>query len=322
MAIGTSIQHNQSNSVNISTLGHNSPKFDAKKISLGRSVTFPLRLGWLPKLAREISEGGFRFIQEDAVVRLGVGKNMVDAIRFWARAAGVINEESGEVSLTSDFGEVIFGENGSDLFLEDEATLWLLHWKLSSNPTIATTNYLFFNRFHKAEFSEETATNGIASLLESEGARFSRLTLGRDVNTILRMYALRSSAFTEETLDSPFPMLNLLVYDTQAKVYRMDSGVRNTLHPAVLGFTLAEIFSFPGTNNIIPVRDLLYGDGINVSPGAVFRFTEDGLLTALEKATSLIRGDMELHESAGVWQVYKTGEPSCQKYLSLCFNRV
>jgi len=33
----------------------------------------------------------------------------------------------------TDFGKIIFGANGMDPFLEDKRTLWLLHWRASTN---------------------------------------------------------------------------------------------------------------------------------------------------------------------------------------------
>jgi hypothetical protein len=49
--------------------------------------TFACRYSWLPKAARVVDEDALIFASErenEAMVRLGVGKNMVRAIRFWA----------------------------------------------------------------------------------------------------------------------------------------------------------------------------------------------------------------------------------------------
>lgn len=58
--------------------------------------TFPRRYAWLPKAVRGVSENPRLFSDEDqAMVHLGVGKNMVRAIRFWAVAARVIGPGNG-----------------------------------------------------------------------------------------------------------------------------------------------------------------------------------------------------------------------------------
>lgn len=50
--------------------------------------TFPCRYAWLPKAFLAIESDPKVFADEEkAMVTLGVGKNMVRAIRFWAQAA-------------------------------------------------------------------------------------------------------------------------------------------------------------------------------------------------------------------------------------------
>ncbi|HTV56567.1 MAG TPA: DUF4007 family protein, partial [Terriglobia bacterium] len=52
--------------------------------------TFPFRYSWLPKAVFELTANPELFADEEwAMVRLGVGKNMVKAIRFWVQAAGI-----------------------------------------------------------------------------------------------------------------------------------------------------------------------------------------------------------------------------------------
>jgi len=47
--------------------------------------TFAFRYGWLEKGVRGIDECATLFSEDDALVRLGVGKNMVSSIRHWSR---------------------------------------------------------------------------------------------------------------------------------------------------------------------------------------------------------------------------------------------
>src|SRR5437879_10801917 len=52
--------------------------------------TFPCRYAWLPKAYRAL-DGDPAGLSDDeqAMVDLGVGKNMVRAIRFWVQASGI-----------------------------------------------------------------------------------------------------------------------------------------------------------------------------------------------------------------------------------------
>src|SRR5438552_3957978 len=70
--------------------------------------TFPCRYAWLPKAVQNLKRNNNLFSDEDdAMVQLGVGKNMVRAIRFWADAADVAipNESSATGLRPSQFGE-------------------------------------------------------------------------------------------------------------------------------------------------------------------------------------------------------------------------
>jgi hypothetical protein len=90
--------------------------------------TFPCRYAWLPKAVRSLRDNPALFADEDAaMVRLGVGKNMVRAIRFWADAAdmAVANEPPATGLRPPEFGEQVLGPAGLDQYLEDIKTLWL-----------------------------------------------------------------------------------------------------------------------------------------------------------------------------------------------------
>ncbi len=64
--------------------------------------TFLCRTNWLKKGYDFVqADGGFN--DADAVVRLGVGKNMVTSIRYWLRAFGLANE--GDELLQRDLGK-------------------------------------------------------------------------------------------------------------------------------------------------------------------------------------------------------------------------
>jgi hypothetical protein len=52
--------------------------------------TFPFRYTWLPKGVTNLLKDPELFARDDALVTLGVGKNMVRFIRHWCTAAGAI----------------------------------------------------------------------------------------------------------------------------------------------------------------------------------------------------------------------------------------
>ena len=110
----------------------------AKLIFSGHE-SFHCRTLWLKKGYDFISHEK-KFTMPDAVVDLGVGKNMVSAINFWMRSFGLIQKEH----KLSNLAEFIFGKDGVDPYLENPATLWLLHYHLVKE-NIASINSLVFN---------------------------------------------------------------------------------------------------------------------------------------------------------------------------------
>ena len=101
--------------------------------------SFPCKTLWLKK--------GYDFIIADkdfnspeAVVELGVGKNMVAAIRYWYKAFG-LNSDDERVKWIPEF--LFSDQDGKDRFMEDLGTLWLLHFLLVYS-NIAVLYNLFF----------------------------------------------------------------------------------------------------------------------------------------------------------------------------------
>jgi hypothetical protein len=86
-----------------------------------RHETFHPWFGWLKKGFDAATQDPEVFLREDAPVRLGVGKNMVNAIRYWCNTFKVLPDNA-----SSDNGDRLLKDDGWDPFSEDPATLWLL----------------------------------------------------------------------------------------------------------------------------------------------------------------------------------------------------
>ena len=105
--------------------------------------SFPCKSLWLKK-GYDFVVQGKDFNSPEAVIDLGVGKNMVASIRYWLRVIGVCDNDQ-----PTWLGNYLFNdENGKDVYIEDLATLWLLHFHLVFNQN-ATLYNLFFCSFQK-----------------------------------------------------------------------------------------------------------------------------------------------------------------------------
>ena len=294
-----------------------SPSFS--KPIFGRAQTFPLRLGWLPKAVRAVGVNPKIFAEDAALAEFGVGKNMVAAIRYWAETAGVLQFVGQKAALT-EFGEHVFGDNGLDPFLEDESTLWLLHWKMTSRPNQFAAGFWFFNRFHKPEFEEKEVGVAIAEDMSAGGGESSAEIMRRDINMLLRMYARRGGkeGHAEENLDTPFPALGLLFYDSGEKLYQCEPDSRPGLSPAVLGFAVADLLAATKSPDL-PVYEPSSADNPRPDLGSVFRLTRDDLLEKLNDAANVLPGSFALREVAGAWRLFRSeSAPVPADFLEAC----
>ncbi len=151
--------------------------------------TFPCRYTWLPKAVQSLAQDPALFYNEDqAMVTLGVGKNMVRAIRFWADAAGVSVRGVDGASIVSSFGADLLSETGYDPFLEDAKTLWLIHWKIATSvEPLFAWDYLL-NSWHRPDFTRSEAVQFLAEEASRIGKKLSHVTLENHFTTFLHTY--------------------------------------------------------------------------------------------------------------------------------------
>lgn len=146
------------------------------------------------------------FTQPDAATVLGVGRNMVNSIRYWLNAFGLIDEgKDGELSVDSTVGAFIYqgdeDDDALDLFLEDPLTLWLLHYKLVTTNFATIYNFFFLHfipRKSNDSFTEQEFLLALKSYIRSSGVSLPSVkTLESDFKVLLDMYALKSHKASE-----------------------------------------------------------------------------------------------------------------------------
>jgi hypothetical protein len=164
---------------------------------------------WLKK-GYDFLQSGNDFNAEDAVVSLGVGKNMVAAIRYWLRAFGLLEENR-----PTEFAKFIFDDNnGVDPYIEDLGTLWLLHYWLVKNE-VASIYKLFFIDFHKEKNNEFTREQ-LQGFLKRKNAEsgyanlYNENTVKRDIGVLIQNYVMPKQDRPNEDFAALLLDLNLL----------------------------------------------------------------------------------------------------------------
>ena len=278
-----------------------------------RHETFHPRFGWLKKGFDKASEQSSIFTDDMAPAVLGVGKNMVKAIKYWCIAYKVLEDkqEKGNARILSptDFGNRLLKDNGWDPYLEDRASLWLLHWNLLKRPNHATTWYYTFNVFNKHIFMAEDIQHGLLEYKEREFPtnRITESSVAKDVSCLLRMYVEGTSKqLTEDSIDSPFTDLGLIKHYGDNRNFAINIGAKIGLSPEII---VATCLIFASTveegAKTISISRLTHEQG---SPGQCFKLTEDLISEAIESVAQH-NEDIELSETAGLVQMSFTEDP-------------
>lgn len=280
---------------------------NTNKAAFGRHETFALRYSWLTKGFQTFQNNPDIFSSDEATVQLGVGKNMVNAIRYWLRATQMI-EMTNDGLQTTGLGSAIFSEQGWDPYLEDEATLWLVHWMLATNSELSTAWYWFFNCFHKTEFThEEVAAAHAKFVLDNLSGKHSERTVRNEINIILRMYcqgSRKAKVELEDILDAPLTSLKLITSTAHTQYYQSKVGHQESLPIEIIGYAVNEVFN-QRQQAILPISELMYGIKNGVAIGSVFRLTEGELLAKLERLVEKFPTVFTINETAGINQLYR-----------------
>jgi hypothetical protein len=154
------------------------------KISFSGHEKFHCRQFWLKK-GCDFLQADRKFSDDDAVVALGVGKNMVNSIRYWLKAFNLVDENE----QPNQFAQMLLSEHGADRYLEDAGTLWLLHYRLVTSA-YATLYSVFFNEFRKAriEFTKDHVLNFLLRKCDEWGSSVSENSLNADIDVFVKTY--------------------------------------------------------------------------------------------------------------------------------------
>lgn len=274
--------------------------------------TFPLRQLWLKKAFDEVVAAGDQsasvFANEDAIVRFGVGKNMVSSIRFWASACGVI-ADSGEPGnyKAGELGKLLFadGADGLDPYCESSATAWLIHWALASKPQPTTTWYYLFNHVTQQSFEREAVAKEIAGAVTEAGFKVSAATLKRDVDCCVRSYMPGAAADSPEEVSEPLLGELGLLQQSSKGVLGFRRGAKRTLPDGVFAFALLDYWErLDHAGAVMAFDKVAYEPG---SPGRVFKLDEASVAERLMSLERLSRGQLQWIEQAGIRQVTRSG---------------
>jgi hypothetical protein len=299
--------------------------------AFARHETFHPRFGWLRKAVSESAKSGTVFSEQDSTVKLGVGKNMVNAIRYWGLAFKVLeqrpNPERPRLPLIgpSAFGERLLGDDGWDPFLEDPASLWLLHWKLLRPQCHTPVWWVAFNDFAAIQFTESHLITHVLELAAAAGwPTVVEASVKKDVDCLIRTYTVRRHGRQglDEILDCPFRELGLMeaASGEEGRSWRFVMGEKPGLPDEIVAYAALDFAGSPQNDaRSISLARLAHDPG---GPGAAFRLNEAALFDALSRVGTSI-STLRVAEPAGLRQLLFDEDPveMAQQTLTNYYDR-
>ena len=276
--------------------------------------TFPLRISWLPKAAALVEQGENPFADPRAgTQQLGIGKNMVEALHCWVEFFCIVDFSGPKGPHLTPFGAALFRANGYDRYLEDDQTLWLLHWHATVRAAKRFFAWHWFaNELNQPDFTYEEALRTFKAESDRYVRPLSEVTLRQHLDVFLGTYVPSTTPLSgmvaEDLLDSPLSALNF-IRETEPHVtsagrqttYSVDHGPKHTISDEVLRFAVHDWW-IRHARNEQTVSFRLVNNAEN-SPGRVFRIPEREMNERLQRLARRWPEEFSLTESNNQRQV-------------------
>jgi hypothetical protein len=281
------------------------------KFTFSGHESFQCRQLWLKK-GYDFLRKQNSFRQEDAVVKLGVGKNMVASIRFWMRAFDLIDDNDKPTS----FAENLF--DTWDPYLEDEASLWLLHYHLLKKELASTYSLVFkILRKEKVEFNKENFLALVKREAETNNLNINPKTVVDDFEVFLKMY-VRSEAQGKDKEDAFSGLLTELDLvrkkgTGQNTYYYIENTERTEIPAAVIMYAIVDQYSGSTSLPFSTFEPLI---------STAFSITRAGLLNKItEFANDKVNKKMIVYrEQAGIRELQIKDETKPSQILKNYYN--
>lgn len=278
--------------------------------------TFSVRYGWFEK-GYQFIKSGHSFTDKDALIVLGVGKNMVTSIEYWSKLAGFLTEKN----KVTELAEFLLNEDtGRDPYLENDASWWIIHWNIVTNPIFYTSGSILFSKINKQEFTKNDIIESVNGEINKLDKEISAKIIERDIDCFLHSYCTNTKSKKTKsdynTLECPMSELHL-IEQISSDSYHFNVGMKYSLPIHVIGYCLWDMVKNKREESI-NLRDALYDEK---SPGQVLLLDENSLVDAINALHEhhLFGEFFELTESAGISRILcrlKNGFDILEDYYS------
>ena len=277
-----------------------------KKYTFSGHESFPCKTLWLKK-GYDFVVAGDDFNSPEAVIGLGVGKNMVASIRFWLRVFGVMENDK-----PTELADYLFNnQNGKDKYLEDIATLWLLHFNLVFSEEATLYNMFFCGvQRERTHFEREQVLTYVKMRLveANKMTLFNANTVKKDIGVLLQNYTLPRKAQSNEDFSSLLIDLDLIRQSSEGKGYYFNVDGKRKVTKEIFLYGLLKLKEQEGDNTIS-------FDTIQERVGLVFCMQDFETIEMLKQLASDYSQYFAYSDVAGIKQIQFTKELDVKQVL-------
>ncbi|WP_226537430.1 DUF4007 family protein [Fictibacillus halophilus] len=254
-------------------------------MAYARHQSFYLRDKWISKGLRAIINEPKFFFLSDGFEKIGLGKNMVQSLRFWLSAMNLIVEGKDKTHDLTPLGHLIYNK---DRLLRENNTISILHYHLVRNKEdLATIFEWYYNTYIEAATQRESLLKSFTTFVKNyEGKEVSPKSLKRDVDCLVQLYTKEADETDPENfIFSPFSRLNLLKEipseDGKEIITKVAPNI-NDIGLTSLYYALIS-YSFENDTEMISVDEILNEKYLW---GKLYNLTRNRVIEALNKLTN------------------------------------
>lgn len=273
--------------------------------------SFPCKTLWLKK-GYDFVVQGRDFNRPEAVVYLGVGKNMVASIRYWLRVFGICEGDQ-----PTWLGNYLFDDaNGKDKYIEDLATLWLLHFHLVFNQfaTLYHTVFCGYQKGHTQFDRDQIATYVKLEMIEADKqSTYNENTVRKDIAVLMQNYALPRKAQSNEDFSSMLIDLDLIRQTAEGKGYYFNIEGKRKVEKEIFLYALLMLKEREGDNT-------LSYDTIQDEIGLAFCMQDIETIEMLKLLSKDYSQYVSYNDNAGIRIVQFTNDLNKERVLNDYYN--
>ena len=204
-------------------------------IKFKKNESFYIREGWFEKALHTIHDSNANvFYKNDGVEYLGIGSNMVKGLKYWLKAANIIE---GQNNSLTEFGELLLK---NDPYLDDLFSWGIIHYYLTSNKEECPIAFEIFNS-KLINFDKQSAIDYLMHQFSIEDGSINRKYVEADFNVFIKSYLNEDTRSNpEENYICPLSRLKLLKKDKDS--YSLTKPAYSSLSYLVVYYILSQLY--------------------------------------------------------------------------------